>query len=384
MIAMALACEPKLLIADEPTTALDVTIQAQILDLIDDLRQRLRMAVVLITHDMGVIAGRTDRVLVMYAGKIVEEAPTLEMFTAMRHRYSEALLASVPKLDQDASVPLRSIAGLPPDLSQPIGPLPVRPTVPVRPGQVLGGSNPSSSAPSAATPPTWPPASTPSARARSTPRPPRRPRSRPETSSSAPRSARTGRSSPTSGPGPQRLEGQPVLLQVEHLVKEFPVTSGALLQRKVGQREGRLRRLVHHPHGRDLRPGGGVGLRQDHDRTPRRRARAGRLRTILFDGDDIRTLRGKPTCATSRRDLQLMFQDPYASLDPRMRVGTILREPFVVQGIGHSAERRREGAGAPERGRPQPATRATSTPTSSPAASASASDWPGPSPSSPA
>ena len=121
MIAMALACEPKLLIADEPTTALDVTIQAQILDLIDDLRQQLKMAVVLITHDMGVIAGRTDRVLVMYAGKIVEEAPTLEMFTAMRHRYSEALLASVPKLDQDASVPLRSIAGLPPDLSHPIG-----------------------------------------------------------------------------------------------------------------------------------------------------------------------------------------------------------------------------------------------------------------------
>ena len=74
MIAMALACEPKLLIADEPTTALDVTIQAQILDLIDELRQRLRMAVVLITHDMGVIAGRTDRVVVMYAGKIAEEA----------------------------------------------------------------------------------------------------------------------------------------------------------------------------------------------------------------------------------------------------------------------------------------------------------------------
>ena len=76
MIAMALACEPKLLIADEPTTALDVTIQAQILDLIDDLRQRLAMAVVLITHDMGVIAGRTDRVVVMYAGKVAEEAET--------------------------------------------------------------------------------------------------------------------------------------------------------------------------------------------------------------------------------------------------------------------------------------------------------------------
>ena len=88
MIAMALACEPKLLIADEPTTALDVTIQAQILDLIDELRQRLAMAVVLITHDMGVIAGRTDRVIVMYAGKVAEEAETGELFTRIRHPYS--------------------------------------------------------------------------------------------------------------------------------------------------------------------------------------------------------------------------------------------------------------------------------------------------------
>ena len=120
MIAMALACEPKLLIADEPTTALDVTIQAQILDLIDDLRQRLHMAVILITHDMGVIAGRTDRVVVMYAGKVAEEADTAELFARMRHPYSEALLASVPKLDQDPDERLLSIAGLPPDLSRSI------------------------------------------------------------------------------------------------------------------------------------------------------------------------------------------------------------------------------------------------------------------------
>jgi len=96
MIAIALACEPKLLIADEPTTALDVTIQAQILDLIDELRDRLKMAVLLITHDMGVIAGRTDRVMVMYAGKIVESAPTRSLFSEMRHPYSEALLDSIP------------------------------------------------------------------------------------------------------------------------------------------------------------------------------------------------------------------------------------------------------------------------------------------------
>src|ERR1700691_4765086 len=120
MIAMALVCEPKLLIADEPTTALDVTIQAQILDLIDDLRARLHMAVMLITHDMGVIAGRTDRVVVMYAGKIAEEATTAVLFEKMRHPYSEALLASVPKIDQDPEESLLSIPGLPPDLSQTI------------------------------------------------------------------------------------------------------------------------------------------------------------------------------------------------------------------------------------------------------------------------
>ncbi len=120
MIAMALACEPKLLIADEPTTALDVTIQAQILDLIDELRQRLAMAVILITHDMGVIAGRTDRVVVMYAGKVAEEADTGELFSRIRHPYSEALLASVPKLDQRRDERLLSIPGLPPDLSRTI------------------------------------------------------------------------------------------------------------------------------------------------------------------------------------------------------------------------------------------------------------------------
>jgi oligopeptide/dipeptide ABC transporter ATP-binding protein len=119
MIAMALACEPKLLIADEPTTALDVTIQLQILELLYELKQRLHMAVLLITHDMGVIAGRADRVIVMYAGKIVESAATAELFGATRHPYTEALLSSIPRMDQDEATPLYSIPGLPPDLSNP-------------------------------------------------------------------------------------------------------------------------------------------------------------------------------------------------------------------------------------------------------------------------
>ena len=98
MIAMALACDPKLLIADEPTTALDVTIQAQILELLDELRRNLELAVLLITHDLGVVAEVADRVAVMYTGRIVEESPVEELFARPKHPYTEGLLRSVPKL----------------------------------------------------------------------------------------------------------------------------------------------------------------------------------------------------------------------------------------------------------------------------------------------
>jgi len=99
MIAMALVCHPKLLIADEPTTALDVTIQAQILELLDRLQAELGMAVMLINHDLGVVAGSADRVVVMYAGQVVEQAPTATLFARPLHPYTEGLLASVPRLD---------------------------------------------------------------------------------------------------------------------------------------------------------------------------------------------------------------------------------------------------------------------------------------------
>ncbi len=100
MIAMALACDPKLLIADEPTTALDVTIQAQILDLLKELREKRNLALLLITHDLGVVAETSDRVAVMYAGKIIEEASASELFHRPRHPYTEGLLRAVPRLDE--------------------------------------------------------------------------------------------------------------------------------------------------------------------------------------------------------------------------------------------------------------------------------------------
>jgi peptide/nickel transport system ATP-binding protein len=116
MIAMALANEPKLLIADEPTTALDVTVQAQILALLESLQQRLGMAIIIITHDLGVVAEIADEIAVMYAGRIVEKAPTREIFTAPQHPYTWGLLKSIPRLDTPRTDELEPIAGRPPSL----------------------------------------------------------------------------------------------------------------------------------------------------------------------------------------------------------------------------------------------------------------------------
>jgi len=116
MIAMALSCNPKLLIADEPTTALDVTIQAQILDLIKRLKREFGTAVMMITHDLGVVAGLCDRVQVMYAGHLVEQASVEQLYADPRHPYTLGLIRSVPRLDESRKERLEPIPGLPPDL----------------------------------------------------------------------------------------------------------------------------------------------------------------------------------------------------------------------------------------------------------------------------
>lgn len=117
MIAMALSCEPELLIADEPTTALDVTIQAQILELIKDLKSRMGTSVILITHDLGVVAGMTDKIIVMYAGKVFEQAPTKELFSRPANPYTKGLLRSVPDPAHEQGKELYQIPGLPPDVA---------------------------------------------------------------------------------------------------------------------------------------------------------------------------------------------------------------------------------------------------------------------------
>ncbi|TWU22048.1 Oligopeptide transport ATP-binding protein OppD [Novipirellula galeiformis] len=118
MIAMALSCEPDVLIADEPTTALDVTIQAQILDLLADLQKRRGTSILLITHDLGVVAGVCHRVLVMYAGRVVEKAPVHDLFASPKHPYTLGLLNSLPRFDQEQSKLLQAIPGQPPDLAR--------------------------------------------------------------------------------------------------------------------------------------------------------------------------------------------------------------------------------------------------------------------------
>jgi peptide/nickel transport system ATP-binding protein len=116
VIASALSCNPRLILADEPTTGLDVTIQAQILDLLDTLKSEQRTSVILVTHDLGVVATRTDHILVMYAGRIVESLPTSDLASGHRHPYTAALLASTPRIDNPSHTRLTSIPGSPPNL----------------------------------------------------------------------------------------------------------------------------------------------------------------------------------------------------------------------------------------------------------------------------
>ncbi len=119
MVAMALICDPQVLFADEPTTALDVTIQAQIVDLMKELKTKIDTSIVLITHDMGVVANMAERIYVMYAGQIVEQGNTRDIFYNPKHPYTKALLESVPRVDSDSETPLSTIPGTPPDLIAP-------------------------------------------------------------------------------------------------------------------------------------------------------------------------------------------------------------------------------------------------------------------------
>jgi peptide/nickel transport system ATP-binding protein len=317
MIAMALACEPKLLIADEPTTALDVTIQAQILALLDDLKSRLGMAMLLITHDMGVIAGHADRVNVMYAGRLVETAETGNLFSHMHHPYTQALLASIPRLDADSNQRLLSIPGLPPDLADPppgcrfaarcrLAQDKCRTDEPELIGESLDHRYSC-----------WYPVDGPLSLEPG----------RGEVAGAATVTERAA--ARTDGAGED-------LLDIHELVKEYPITHG-VMQRRLG--------VVHAVSGVSfsVRAGETFGLVGESGCG---KTTIGKLVVALekpdsgavsLDGRSISALSGH-ALRRHRRHLQLMFQDPYSSLDPRMRVGAIIREPLTIQRIGTRKE----------------------------------------------
>jgi peptide/nickel transport system ATP-binding protein len=352
MIAMALACEPKLLIADEPTTALDVTIQKQILELIDSLRQRLSMAVILVTHDLGVIAGRADRVAVMYAGRIVETATTEVLFKSPRHPYTEALFEALPEKAADGSTIKRlyNIPGQPPDLTAP------PPGCKFAPRCRYAQDSCRASEPELSDAGAghlyrcfFPVGSVQEARDPETPFvsvPPERPEvpATPATELAAPTAVADAHAAAVSGAvaaeaavgGLAVATEDGALLSVSHLVKNFTVTAGAVLQRKVGEVSAVADVSFAIPAGSTFGLVGESGC----GKTTVGRLIVGLEKptagSIVLGGRDLASLPRRER-RRQARTVQLMFQDSYASMDPRMRVGTILREPLVIQREGSRA-----------------------------------------------
>jgi peptide/nickel transport system ATP-binding protein len=367
MIAMALVNSPRLLIADEPTTALDVTIQAQILDLIDNLRRDFEMAVILITHDLGVIAARANRVMVMYAGKIAEGAGTEELFGSMRHPYTEALFRSIPRFDQDRAQALFSIPGVPPDLMYPPPGCRFAPRCrnaqarctqeePLLAPETPGGERPGAGVEHTETP-TLPHAIRAGEHVYACFYPVGSAEDRQQQLDEKVSAVALGlvdadagvdaglpisvveRAPAQNGPVTERE----VLLRLHDIHKNFPVTAGAVLQRKIGtvKAVSGVSFDVHRGETFGLVGESGCGKTTiGWLVTALHRPTSGEIR---FDGQDIAQLRGR-SLRRSRRDLQLMFQDPYASLDPRMRVGPTIREPLNIQGVGSRAERQKRTA----------------------------------------
>jgi oligopeptide/dipeptide ABC transporter ATP-binding protein len=316
MIAIALLCEPRLLIADEPTTALDVSIQAQILELLDELKTRLGMGIILVTHDLGVIAGHADKVAVMYGGRIVEEAPTAELFASPRHRYTQALFESMPTMELDSNRALASIPGLPPQL------IDLPPMCRFAPRCRFASEDCRTE--------------------------------NPESVEVSP-----GHTHACFHPRPTDIEGA----EDEHLYAELREedlaprggTGRTLVTLDAVEKQYRIknpaafkpRRILHAVSkvSLDVIEGETLGIvgESGSGKTTVGRMLVG-LETptsgsVMFDGRDISRL--TPSGRRTRSsDLQLMFQDSAAALDPRMNVADLIAEPLAAQHVGSRSERR--------------------------------------------
>ncbi len=321
MIAMALVCRPRLLIADEPTTALDVTTQRQILELIDDLRDEFQMGVILITHDLGVVAGHTDRVAVMYAGRVAEEAGTAELFADPRHRYTNSLLAALPERALRTGDKLFSIPGSPPALrEEPVGCRFVdrcpwaleacHTTDPVLTGEsdhrfaclnprLAGEDMPAED----------------------------------EVNLTVvdPTNVETLRPEDVGEEG--SVVADDVVLEINGVSKEYSAVSSGLLRRKMGTVSAVDRVSLRLERGRTYGLVGESGCGK---------STMGRLIAGLEppSGGQVRILGTDITKAKGEakrrvhQDVQMMFQDSYAAMDPRMRIDEILAEPLRIQKMG--------------------------------------------------
>ena len=317
MIAMALVCKPRILIADEPTTALDVTTQMQILDLIDELRDEYKMGVILITHDLGVVAGHTDRVAVMYAGRIVETAPTKTLFTEPKHRYTSSLMAALPERALAAGTKLFSIPGAPPSLTN----LPVGCRFAAR---CLWATDECRAA--------YPDLSGDENHTFSCFHP-----------------VLEGDESPAvlqakldSGKVADAADGTPqisheVLLDVKEASREYESAGSGFFKRDKGVVSAVDRVSITVKKGETYGLVGESGCGK---------STVGRLiagleppsgGAIELDGRDLATLRGRDAVRI-HRDVQMMFQDSYAAMDPRMRIDQILAEPMSIQKTGNARQ----------------------------------------------
>ena len=304
MIAIALACAPRLLMADEPTTGLDVTVQAQILDLLGKLQHERDMCMILVTHDLGVVATRTDEIIVMYAGNVVEKAPTNVLFKSMAMPYTEALLHSTPRLSNPSHTRLSAIDGRPPDLLRPPVGLPLRPPLPLRPGQVPGRE--AAAGRGRARPQLR--LLVPARRAPARPRRRRHDRHRTGAPGDLDRAAAPGR-----GPPRHLPPGNTAVQAVAGI--SFALRKGETLG-LVGES------------GCGKSTTGRAIVQVE-------RATSG---TIRFGDTELTTL-NRGDLRTLRTQVQMIFQDPISSLNPRRKVRDIVAEPLVIWKMGTKEER---------------------------------------------
>ena len=317
MIAMALVCKPRILIADEPTTALDVTTQMQILDLIDELRDEYKMGVILITHDLGVVAGHTDRVAVMYAGRIVETAPTKTLFTEPKHRYTSSLMAALPERALAAGTKLFSIPGAPPSLTN----LPVGCRFAAR---CLWATDECRAG--------YPDLSGDETHTFSSFHPVQENDDSPAVLQGKLDSTKAEE---TASVVPQI--SHEVLLDVKEASREYESAGSGFFKREKGVVSAVDRVSITVKKGETYGLVGESGCGK---------STVGRLiagleppsgGAIELDGRDLATLKGRDAVRI-HRDVQMMFQDSYAAMDPRMRIDQILAEPMSIQKTGNARQ----------------------------------------------